>query len=164
MREISLSLFFLSLAIPQFGLLSPVMSLRLPLGHSGLVLTLGNAAHASLFSCSLLVMDVSVWATSPLGIAVRQIICGFYLFFLPVMLCSKIPKLPTDPLVRVFPGVWILLFSTPSQDESLSLTLLSLFLCFIFCPTSFRKEWVAFLGTWCPLPMFRSCFVEFAQR
>ena len=34
----------------------------------------------------------------------------------------------------------------------------------IFCPTSFQREWAAFLGAWCPLPSFRSCFVEFAQR
>ena len=143
MREISLSL-FLSPTIPQFGLLSQVSSLRLPSGHSGLVLTLGNAASASLFSPSLLVAVVSVWATSLLGVAVRHVICGFYLFiylyFLPVMLPSEIPKLPTDLPVRGFPGVWkLLLFSTPSQDESLSLTLLSLFLSFIFCPTSFRR-------------------------
>jgi len=63
----------------------------------------------------LLVVDVSIWATSLLGVAVRHIICGFYLFiylfFFPVMLPSEIPKLPTDPLVRGFPGVWkILLF------------------------------------------------------
>ena len=52
----------------------------------------------------------------------------------------------------------------PPQDESLSLTLLSLFLSFIFCPTSFRREWPAFLGAWCPLPAFRSCFMEVAQH
>ena len=34
----------------------------------------------------------------------------------------------------------------------------------IFCPTSFQRDWAVFLGTWCPLPAFRSCFVEFAQR
>ena len=34
----------------------------------------------------------------------------------------------------------------------------------IFCPTSFKREWAAFLGAWCPLPAFRSCFVEFAQH
>ena len=35
---------------------------------------------------------------------------GFiYLFVLPVMLPSEIPKLPTDPLVRGFPSVWKLL-------------------------------------------------------
>ena len=53
------------------------------------------------------------------------------------MLPSEIPKLPTDPPVRRFPGVWKLLFKDPSQDGSLSLTLLSLFLSFIFCPTFF---------------------------
>ena len=33
----------------------------------------------------------------------------------------------------------------------------------LFCPTSFQREWAAFLGAWCPPPAFRSCFVEFAQ-
>ena len=53
----------------------------------------------------------SVWATSLLGVVVRRIICGFYLFifFLLVMSPSEIPKVPTDPLVRGFPGVWKLL-------------------------------------------------------
>ena len=34
----------------------------------------------------------------------------------------------------------------------------------IFCPTSFQREWAAFLGAWCPLPALRSCFVEVGQR
>ena len=38
------------------------------------------------------------------------------------------------------------------------------FLSFIFFPISFRRQWAAFLGAWCPLPAFRSCFVEFTQR
>ena len=105
-----LSLSF-SLAIPQFRLLSHISSLRLPSGHSGLVLTLSNAARASLISPHLLVADARVWATSPLGVAIRHVICGVYLlFFLPVMLPSEIPKLPTDPLVRGLPDVWKLLF------------------------------------------------------
>ena len=84
MRKFSLSLFFsLSLAIPQFGLLSHVSSLRLSPGHSGLVLTLSNAARASQFSLCLLVADMSVWATSLLGVQVRRVICGFYLFTFP---------------------------------------------------------------------------------
>ena len=49
----------LSLAIPQFGLLSHVSSLRLPSGHSGPILTLSNAARASLFSPCLLVVDLA---------------------------------------------------------------------------------------------------------
>ena len=52
----------------------------------------------------------------------------------------------------------------PPQEGSPSLTLLSLFLSFIFCPTFFRREWAAFLGAWCPPPAFRSCFVEVAQH
>ena len=57
----------------------------------------------------LLVADASVWATSLLGVAIRQVICWFYLFFLPVTLPSEIPKLPADLLVRGFSGVWKLL-------------------------------------------------------
>ena len=73
---------FSSLAIPKFGLLSHISSLRLPSGHSGLVLTLNidYAAHVSLPSPRWLVADVSIWATFLLGVAVRHIICGFYLF------------------------------------------------------------------------------------
>ena len=77
----------LSLAIPQFGLLAHVSSLRLSSGHSGLVLTLSNAARASLFKPRLLVADVSVWATSQLGVAVRHVICGFYSFIFSSRLC-----------------------------------------------------------------------------
>ena len=28
----------------------------------------------------------------------------------------------------------------------------------------FRREWAAFLDAWCPLPAFRSCFVEVTQH
>ena len=31
----------------------------------------------------LLVVDASIWATSPLGAVVRLVICGFYVFFPP---------------------------------------------------------------------------------
>ena len=75
--------FSLSLGLPRFGLLSHVSSLRFPSGHSGLVLTLSNTAHTSPFSPHLLVVDTSVWATSPLGVAVRHIIYGVYLFIFP---------------------------------------------------------------------------------
>ena len=70
-----------------------------------------------------------------------------------------------DSPVRVFPGVWKLLsfLRLPSQDGAPSLPLLSLFLSFIFFPTSFWRQWAAFLGAWCPLLAFRSCFVEFTQ-
>ena len=52
---------------------------------------------------------------------------------------------------------------TPSLGW-VSTPLLSLILSFIFCPTSFWREWAAFLGAWCPLPASGSCFVEFAQH
>ena len=156
---------FLSLDIPQFKLLSHVSSLWLPSGHLGPVLTLSNASGSSPFSPHLLVADASVWGTFLLGVAFRHVICGFYLFLLPVRLPSEIRKLPPDPPVRGFPGVWKLpLLRLPSRDSSPSLALLSLFLSFIFCPTSFQRQWAVFLGTWCPLLAIRSCFVEFAQR
>ena len=62
-----------------------------------------------------------------------------YLFFLPIMLCSEVPRLTTDSPVRVFPGAWKLLsfLRLPSWDGSPSLPLLSLFLSFIFFATSF---------------------------
>ena len=89
-----------------------------------------------------------------------------YLFSLPVMLPSEVPRLATDSPVRVFPGVWkhLSFLRLPSQDGSPSLPLLSLFLSFIFFPTSFRRQWAAFLGACCPLPAFRGCFVEFTQH
>ena len=167
--SLSLSLFFffllLSLAIPQFGLLFYGCSLRLPSGNSGPVTTLSNAAHASLFSSHLLVVDASIWATSLLGDVVRHIICGVYLFIFPpnyvALWDSKTPHRSTSESVS-----WCLETSflrLPSQDGSPSMPFLSLFLSFIFFPTSFRRQWAAFLGAWCPLPAFRSCFVEFIQ-
>ena len=138
-------------AIPQSGLLSQVSSIRLPLGHSGPVLTLSNAARASLPSPHLLVaVQASTlllhwgsyrWARNLWGLII-------YLFFLSVVLPSVVPRLTTDSAVRVFPGVWKLLsfLRLPSRDRSLSLPLLSLFLSFIFFPPSFRRQWAAFLG------------------
>ena len=83
-------MFSLSLAIPQFKLLSHESSLRLLSGPSGPVLTLSNATRSSPFHPRLLVVDTGVWGTFLLGVAVRHVICGFYLFFLPVRLPSEI--------------------------------------------------------------------------
>ena len=77
---------------------------------------------------------MSVWAAALLGVAVRPIIYGFnYLFFLPVILPSEIPRLATHLPERVFPDVWKLLsfLRLPSWDGSLSLSLLSLFIFYI---------------------------------
>ena len=107
--------FFSSLEIPLFGLLYQVSSLRLSSGHSEPVLTLStdDAAQASLSSPRSLMLDMSVWATSLLAVAVRHVTCRVfffsYLFSLLVMLPSEIPKLPTDPAVRGFPTGWKLL-------------------------------------------------------
>ena len=73
-------IFSLSLAIPQFKLLSHVSSLQLPSGHSALVLTLSNAALSSPFHPHLLVADAGLWGTFLLGVAFRHVICGFYYF------------------------------------------------------------------------------------
>ena len=65
---------FCRIAIPQFGLLFQISSLRLA---SVPVLTLSNAARTSLSSPGLLVAAVSVWAASLLGVALRHVIYEF---------------------------------------------------------------------------------------
>ena len=162
--------FFLSLSgYPQFGLLSHVSSLRLSSGHSGPAPTLSNAARTSLLSPNLVLADASIWATYLLGVAIRHVICVvlfIYLFIFPpgyvALWDSQTPHRPTGERVS-----WCLKTSSllwlPPWDGTPSLTLLSLFLCFILCPTSFWRQWTAFMGAWCLLPEFRSCFVEFAQ-
>ena len=92
---------------------------------------------------------------------VRLVFCGLLFFFsLTVTLpphrppCERVSYcLETSP-----PSTF------PPQDRASCLTLLSLFLSFIFCPTSFRREWAAFLDAWGPPSVFRSCFVEVAQH
>ena len=64
------------------------------------------------------------------------------------MLPSVLPRLGTDWAVRVFPGVWKPLFlRLPSWDRALSLTLLSLFLSFIFFLPPFEDNGLLF---WVP--------------
>ena len=88
--KFSLSFFlFLSLVIPQFGLLSHISSFRLPSGHSVLVLTLSNVARASLFSPRLLVADASIWATS-LRVAIRHVIYGGFFLFVCLFFSSQL--------------------------------------------------------------------------
>ena len=58
---------FRVVAIPQSGLLAQVSLLRLPLGHSGQILTLSNTARSSLPSPHLLVAGAGVCTASPLG-------------------------------------------------------------------------------------------------
>ena len=72
-----------------------------------------------------------------------------YLFFLPVMLPSVLPRLGTDSAVRRFSGVWklSLFLRLPSWDGTPPLPLLSLFLSFVFFPISFRRLGLLF---WVP--------------
>ena len=60
------------------GRRTQVSFLRLPLGHSGLILTLSNAARASLPSPHLLVVGAGVCAASLMGELPSDLICGFY--------------------------------------------------------------------------------------
>ena len=137
-------------AIPQSGLLSHVSSLRFPLWHSGQILTLSTADHASLPSPRLLVAGAGVCAASPLGEyrwACNLWVLIIYLFFLPVMSPSVLPRLAADSAVRVFPGVWnFSRFETLFLGRSSIPTyFVSFFLSFIFFPTSFQRQWAAFL-------------------
>ena len=130
-------------------MLSQVISLRLPSGHSGQVLTLSNAAHTSLPSPCLLVVDAGVCTASPLGVTLAHNMCVLiiYLFFLLVMLPSEVPRLTTDSPVRVFPGVWKLLsfLRLPSWDGAPSLPLLCLF-CLLYFSYLLSKTMDCFSG------------------
>ena len=133
---------FLVVAILQSGLLAQVSSLRLPSGHSGPVLTLSNAARASLPSPRLLVVGAGICAASPLGelpLGTKSV--GFnYLFIFPpcyVALCgSKAFHRLGSKSVSWYLETSLFL-RLPSRDGAPSLPLLSLFLSFIFFPTSF---------------------------
>ena len=146
--ESSLSLsFFFSLAIPQFGLLSHVSFLRLSSGHSGLVITLSMQPAPP---CSALACWCG-WASGLLchwELQFRRVFC---VFFTPhptstpryfALWDLKTPHRPTSERVS-----WCLQTSPPlglpPWDGSPSLTLLSLFLSFIFCSASFWREWIA---------------------
>ena len=126
----------MSLATPQFGLLSHVSSLRLSSGHSGPVLTLSNVARASLFSPRLLMMDARVWATSLLGVVVRNVICG--LLFFSSLLCYPL-RFQNFPQTRWWEGFLMFgnfsAFTTPSPGQvSVPNSFVSLF---IFCILSY---------------------------
>ena len=104
---------------------------------------------------------------SAVGVTVGLVICEFYLFIFPpcyVALCASKAhhRLSSESISWCLETS--LFLRLPSRDRALSLPLLSLFLSFIFFPTSFQRQWAAFLGSRCPLPAFRSCFVEFTQR
>ena len=72
-----------------------------------------------------------------------------YLFFLPVMLPSALPRLATDSAVRVFPGVWkLLFFKTPFPGwSSVPTSFVSLFIFYIFFLPPFEDNGLLF---WVP--------------
>ena len=123
--------------MPQSGLLSQVSSLRLPSGHSGRVLTLSNAARASLPQPPLAsggYRHLHCFSAGSYCWALNLWVLIIYLFFLPVMLPSEVPRLATDSPVRVFPGVWKpLFFKTPFLGRiSVPTSFISLFIFYIF--------------------------------
>ena len=109
--EVSYVRAFRMVATPQSDMLVQVSLLWLHLGHSGPNLTKHCSRHhrAQPPLASGRCRRLCCFSTG--GVTVGHIICRFYiyLFFLPIMLLSVIPRLTTDSAVRVFPGVWKLL-------------------------------------------------------
>ena len=72
-----------------------------------------------------------------------------YLCFLPVMLPSVVPRLATDSPMRVFPGVWkLLFFKTPFLGwSSVPTSFVSLFVVYIFFLPPFEDNGLLF---WVP--------------
>ena len=58
-----------------------------------------SAAPASLFSPCLLVEEVSIWATFPLGVVVGPVICGFNLSIFSSQLCCPL-RFQNSPQTR----------------------------------------------------------------
>ena len=106
-------------------MLSQVSSFRLSSGHSGRLYP-KHAAHASLSST-----DMSIWATSPLGVMVRYVFCGFFFFF-PSQFCYPL-RFQNSPQTCWFPAVWKLLsFTTRSPGQvSVPNSFVSLFIFYI---------------------------------
>ena len=137
--------------ISQSGLLFQVSSFTLPSGQSGPVLTLSNATRTSLPSPHLLVVNAGVCAASLLGsyLWARNLwVLIMYLFSLPVMLPSVVPRLARDSAVRVFPGVWKLFFKTPFLGwSSIPTSFVSLFNLLYFFLLPFEDNGLLF---WVP--------------
>ena len=132
--SLSLSVFSsLPLAIPQFRLLSHVSSLRLSSGHSGwiFILSMQPTPPCSVPACWWQMRASGLLLPWELRLGMYSV---FFFFPLPVMLPSEIPKLPTDPRVRGFLGVWKLLLLHDSLLGMVSIpnSFVSLFVFYIF--------------------------------
>ena len=79
------------------------------------------------------------WAPNLRGLVI-------YLFFLPVMLPSVLPRLATDWAGRVLPGVWKLLFKTPFLGQSSIPTSFVPFFVFYIFSYLFSKTMSCFSG------------------
>ena len=138
-------------AIPQSGLLAQVSSLRLPSGHSGQILTLSNAARASLPRPLLLMVDAGVCAASPLGellLGTQSVGFNYLFIFHPsyVTLCGSKAhhRLSRESVSWCLETALFLIL--PSQDGALSLPLLSLFFVFYIFSYLLSKTMGCFSG------------------
>ena len=101
------------------------------------------------------------------GVTIGHITCGVYLFIFPpgyVALCGSKAHYRLGSESVSWCLETSLFFKTPFPGWSSVPTSFVSFIVFYIFPTSFRRQWEAFLGAWCPLLAFRSCFVEFSQR
>ena len=80
---------------------------------------------------------------------------GFFFFFSPPRLLPSESKAPHRHVCERVSYCVQSSLRLPPQDGSPSLNLLSLFSFSILCPTSFWRDWAAFLGVWCPPPAYR---------
>ena len=82
----------------------------------------------------MLVADTSVWISSPLGVVVRPVICGFYLFIYPSQLCYPL-RFQNSPQTRQQEGLLAFenfSFKTPSLGQvSIPNSFVSLFIFYI---------------------------------
>ena len=89
-----------------------------------------------------------------------------YLFIFSLLCCPLCFQ--SSAQIRQWEGFLVFgnfsLFKTPIPGQnSVSPSFVSFFVFYIFSYL-LSKTWLAFLGAWCPLPGFRSCFVEFTRR
>ena len=114
------------------------------------------------------------WGTQASGLLLhRQLWLGMYsvvlfLFLFSSQLCCPL-RFKNSPQTCLWESSYCVETSPPSQFPPLGGQVsipnsMSLFLSFMFCPTSFWREWAAFLGAWSPPLVFRSCFVEVDQH
>ena len=96
-------------------------------------LTSGGFRHLRCFSAGSYPWAHNLWGLIVCLFVYLFIYLFIYLFFLLVMLPSQIPRVATDPPVRVFPGVWkLLFFKTPFPKQISILTFfVSLFIFYI---------------------------------